>query len=66
VPVLCPPRLLGVAEAARYLGVKRSTVYELHACGELRRVRLSLEHQDVRRLLFDRLDLDALVERGKA
>jgi hypothetical protein len=27
---------------------------------------ISLEHQDVRRLLFDRHDLDALIERGRA
>jgi predicted DNA-binding transcriptional regulator AlpA len=66
VPRGCPPRLLGVRQAARYLGVKWSTVYELYACGKLRRVRRSLEHQDVRWLLFDRHDLDALIERGKA
>jgi excisionase family DNA binding protein len=66
VPGLCPPRLLGVTETARYLGISRRTAYELYAAGELRRVRLSLGNQDVGRLLFDRHDLDTLIERGKA
>jgi hypothetical protein len=57
---------LACARPRGYVGVKRSTVDELHTCGALRRIRLSLEHQDVRRLLFDRHDLDALIERRKA
>ena len=48
----CARRLLGVTDSAHYLGITRRTVYELYACGDLRRVRLSLEHQDVRRLLY--------------
>jgi hypothetical protein len=60
------PRLLDVQAAADYLSVSVWTIRDLEAAGELQRVRLPLSgHREVRRLLFDRLDLDRLVERSK-
>jgi excisionase family DNA binding protein len=57
------PRLLGIEAAARYLGVSPWTVRDLVAAGQLKPVRLSLPSgKAVRRLLFDRLQLDLLVE----
>jgi hypothetical protein len=57
------PRLLGIEAAARYLGVSPWTVRDLVAGGQLKPVRLSLPSgKAVRRLLFDRLQLDLLVE----
>jgi excisionase family DNA binding protein len=61
-----PGRLLDVRGAAAYLGVSVWTVRDLEAAGELPRVRLPLpKHGAVRRLLFDRQDLDRLIERSK-
>jgi hypothetical protein len=68
VPALCPvpPRLLDVDGAAAYLGVSTWTVRDLEAGGHLPRVRLPLPSgKDVRKLLYDRADLDRLVERSK-
>jgi hypothetical protein len=60
------PRLLDVRAAAEYLSVSTWTIRDLEAAGELQRVRLPLPgYREVRRLLFDRLDLDRLVERSK-
>lgn len=57
------PRLLDVRAAAAYLGVSSWTVRDLEAAGALRRVRLPLPSgREVRRVLYDRLDLDRLVE----
>jgi hypothetical protein len=57
------PRLLGIEAAGRYLGVSPWTVRDLVAGGQLKPVRLSLPSgKAVRRLLFDRLQLDLLVE----
>jgi excisionase family DNA binding protein len=59
-------RLLGVEEAARYLGISSWTIRDLLANGALSRVRLHLgADRDCRRLLVDRLELDALIERSK-
>jgi hypothetical protein len=59
-------RLLDVHSAAKYLGVSMWTIRDLEAAGALQRVRLPLTGQrEVRRLLFDRLDLDRLVDRSK-
>jgi hypothetical protein len=59
-------RLLDVYAAAEYLGVSMWTIRDLEAAGALQRVRLPLTGQrEVRRLLFDRLDLDRLVDRSK-
>jgi hypothetical protein len=56
-----PRRLWGLGDTAQYLGVSPWTVRELEWKGTLRRVRLP----GVRRLLFDSLDVAALVERSK-
>src|SRR5262245_19679787 len=60
------PRLLDLHQAADYLAVSVWTIRDLEAAGELRRVRLPLgARRDLRRLLFDRLDLDALIVRSR-
>lgn len=70
-------RLLDVEAAAVYLGISPWTVRDLHAAGRLPRVRLPAgqpkrrkgrlpsARDELRRLLFDRGDLDRLVEAGK-
>jgi hypothetical protein len=59
-------RLLGLRDAARYLGVSERTARELDAAGVLRRVRIPAPSgAEVRRLLYDRADLDALIEAWK-
>jgi len=68
VPGLCPlqPRLLDLASAAVYLSVSPWTLRDLEAAGQLARVRLPLPlGREVRKLLFDREDLDRLVARSK-
>ncbi len=56
-------RLLGVQATAGYLGVGPRVVLELRAAGHLRPVRLPLAgDREVRKLLFDRTDLDRLIE----
>lgn len=60
------PRLLDVDAAGAYLGVSAWTIRDLHAAGRLRRVQLPLSgDRQVRRLLFDRVDLDQLIEASK-
>jgi hypothetical protein len=54
--------LLDVRQAAGYLGVSAWTMRDLEAGGIIARVRVPLAHGgELRRLLFDRADLDALV-----
>jgi hypothetical protein len=68
VPTLCPltPRLLDQEGAARYLAVSTWTVRDLEAAGHLPRVRLPLPGgRDLRKLLYDRADLDRLIEASK-
>ena len=70
VPALCPPapapRLLGVTEAARYLGVSRRTLTSLVARGDLHKVELpGPGGQPVRRVLVDREEVDHLVTRWR-
>jgi hypothetical protein len=67
VPETCPgPRLLDVNAAAAYLSISPWAVRDLEAAGELPRVRLPLGGRgDLRRLLFDRRDLDRLVDRSR-
>lgn len=55
------PRLLSRADAARYLGVGTDTVDRLRMRGELQRVALC----GLRRVLFDKTDLDRLIERSR-
>jgi hypothetical protein len=55
-----------VRGAAGYLSVPPATVYDLSARGVLRRVRIPLPGgEELRKLLFDRNDLDRLVETWK-
>lgn len=62
-----PARLLDVRAAAAYLGVSLWTIRDLEASGILRRVSIPVSAQrDLRKLLFDRQDLDRLVEAWKA
>jgi hypothetical protein len=57
-----PPRLLDLAATAAYLGVSPWTVRDLEAAGSLRRMRIPLPHGgELRKLLFDREDLDRLI-----
>ena len=71
-PVRCltvaavPPRLLDLEATAAYLGVSPWTVRDLEAAGVLQRVRVPLAKQgELRKLLFDREDLDHLVSLWK-
>ncbi len=57
-----PPRLLDLARTAGYLGVSRWTVRDLEAAGVLARVRVPLPNGELRKLLFDRADIDKLIE----
>jgi len=59
-------RLLGLDDAAHYLGVSTWTVRELEWAGVLPRVRIPLGNgKELRKILFDRQDLDRLVEAWK-
>jgi len=61
-----PPRLLDLDGAAQYLAVSAWTIRDLEARGTLRRVRIPLPgDREVRKLLFDRDDLDTLIARWK-
>lgn len=56
-------RLLDVETAAAYLGVSPWTVRDLEAAGTLARVRVPLPGgRELRKLLFDRADLDRLID----
>jgi hypothetical protein len=62
----CVPRLLDVDAAAVYLGVSAWTIRDLDARGVLPRVRVPLPNGgELRRLLFDRADLDRLIDLWK-
>lgn len=61
-----PPRLLDVHGLAAYLSVPEATVYDLTARNVLRRVRVPLpDGSELRKLLFDREDIDRLVAAWK-
>ena len=61
-----PPRLLDLPSAALYLGVSEWTLRDLEAKGTIRRVIIPLAGgRQLRKLLFDRADLDCLVEAWK-
>jgi hypothetical protein len=60
-------RLLSLPDTAAYLGVSEWTVRDLEAAGVLSRVRVPLPNgRELRKLLFDRTDLDRLIETWKA
>lgn len=60
------PRLLGLVQTAQYLGVSAWTVRDLEANGTLQRVSIPLAGgRELRKLLFDRGDLDRLVDAWK-
>jgi excisionase family DNA binding protein len=59
------PRLLGEEDAARYAGVSRWSIRALIDAGTLPTVKLPGANGDMRRILIDRADLDALIERSK-
>jgi excisionase family DNA binding protein len=59
------PRLLSARETATYLAIGYETVLLLVKTGTLRPVRLPLGDGELRKLLFDRVDLDRLVEANK-
>ena len=64
VPVL--PRLLDLHAAAQYLGVSAWTVRDLEAAGTVPRIRIPLPNAgELRKLLFDRADLDRLIDGWK-
>lgn len=58
-------RLLDVDDDAAYLGVSPWTIRDLEAAGTLKRVRVPLRGSELRKLLFDRADLDRLIEMWK-
>jgi excisionase family DNA binding protein len=60
-PEMTSTRLLGFDAAASYLNVKGQTIRRLIARGVLQPVRIPT----LRRVLFDRQDLDSLIEAGK-
>jgi hypothetical protein len=57
-----PPRLLGAHDGGAYLGVSAWALRQLVDNGKLQRVTLP----GINRLLVDREDLDALIEKAKA
>ena len=60
------PRLLSLDATAAYLGISPWTVRDLEAAGVLPRVRIPLPNNgELRKLLFDREDLDRLIEGWK-
>jgi hypothetical protein len=60
------PRLLDLGATASYLGISGWTVRDLEAAGTLRRVRVPMPNGgELRKLLFDRTELDRLVEAWK-
>lgn len=60
------PRLLDLDAAATYLSVSPWTIRDLEAKGVLPRVRVPLpDGGELRKLLFDRADVDRLIEAWK-
>lgn len=60
-------RLLQLDAAATYLGVSPWTVRDLETVGTLKRIRVPLRNgRELRKLLFDKEDLDRLIEAWKA
>jgi hypothetical protein len=66
LPATCP-RLLSLEAAAAYLAVSPWTVRDLDAAGVLKRVRVPLPNGgELRKVLYDREDLDRAVDQWKA
>jgi len=60
------PRLLNLHSTAAYLGVSEWTVRDLEVGGLLKRICVPLPNQrELRKLLFDRADLDKVIESWK-
>jgi hypothetical protein len=60
------PRLLGLESTATYLGLSSWKVRELEGAGILQRVRVPLPgDREIRKVLFDRQDLDRLISSWK-
>ena len=60
------PRLLDLHAAAIYLTVSEWTLRDLEAAGTIARVRIPLPNDgELRKLLFDKLELDRLIETWK-
>jgi len=51
--------------AAAYLGLSPWTIRDLEAAGTLKRVSIHVGGKDLRKLLFDRVDLDELIQHWK-
>jgi hypothetical protein len=66
-PPVIPPRLLDRAETGRYLGnLSMQTVIEMDNAGVLKRVRITMAKGiELRKCLYDVLDLDRLIEHWK-
>lgn len=61
-----PARLLDLDCTAKYLGVSDWSVRDLEVAGILQRVRIPLPRGgELRKLLFDRADLDKLIDSWK-
>jgi excisionase family DNA binding protein len=58
-------RLLDIEGASKYMSVSVWTIRDLIASGTLKRVMIPLGGRDVRRVLLDRRDIDALIDRVK-
>ena len=55
-----------IRATAAYIGVSEWTVRDLETAGTLLRIRIPLPHAgELRKLLFDRTDLDRLIEAWK-
>ncbi len=61
-PVLPGPRWLTRQQAAEYLNLSLDMLDRLTQQGELPRVQLALGNRNVRKVLYDRADLDRLIE----
>src|SRR5262245_25347156 len=65
-PLIAPEaRLLDVKATARYLSLSPDTVRHMWSSGMLSRVRIPTRTGELRKLLFDRVDLDCLIEQWK-
>lgn len=66
VQITIAPRLLDLHVSASYLGLSAWTVRTLEQQGILKRVRIPLPNAgELRKLLFDRIDLDRLIDGWK-